>query len=452
MNNPLYIMCLAGSVVYLCYLILRCIFKHRFHPSLRLFMLGFSALFYLLPFPVLFRNILLQIQTKYTAFIQQAVLIPGSKIIYVTETGKKIYPRYSAAIYLLMTIWILVLLFFFIRQLYKYLRFRKNCFRISSAVDESCFLHKEINMRFFPWQRIEFRSIHGNFSPFTLGYIHPVIFLPEHYVPDCPEEIIKHEMFHIRHYDNFWKFFGYLVVAVHWYCPLAFLYFKSLENVLEIYCDYHIVKNFSSKKQADYMELLLQAFEPISNPPNSFMPFSSFYNYKLSVAKERILMIKHCKSKVSLISAFSAIFAVFLSSTTIMAYQPMTEEKLSPEYQSDELPSADSYETFFRTEEMKSPENFQQSREIVEQNQQRDYSLSNTVFISESGTIYPVYSNSASVYSCSHVWEEGIIEKHKKNSDGSCTVTSYHAKRCTKCGQTITGSLINTLSWAICPH
>ena len=51
-------------------------------------------------------------------------------------------------------------------------------------------------------------------------------------------------------------------------------------------------------------------------------------------------MIKHCKSKVSLISVFSAVFAVFLSSTTIMAYQPMTEEKLSPEYQSEELPPA----------------------------------------------------------------------------------------------------------------
>lgn len=63
---------------------------------------------------------------------------------------------------------------------------------------------------------------------------------------------------------------------------------------------------------------------------------------------------------------------------------------------------------------MKSPKNFQQSREIIEQNQQRDYSLSSTIFISESGTIYPVYSNSASVYSCSHVWEEGIIEKHRK--------------------------------------
>ena len=91
MNNPLYIMCLAGSAIYLCYLMLRGIFKHRFPPSLRLFMLGFSALFYLVSFPVLLRDILLQIQTKYTALIQQAVLIHGSKYIYILQKPERKY-------------------------------------------------------------------------------------------------------------------------------------------------------------------------------------------------------------------------------------------------------------------------------------------------------------------------------------------------------------------------
>ena len=52
-NNLLFCMCAMGSIVYICYALLCLIFRYRFKPGQRLFMLLVSAAFYLLPLPLL---------------------------------------------------------------------------------------------------------------------------------------------------------------------------------------------------------------------------------------------------------------------------------------------------------------------------------------------------------------------------------------------------------------
>lgn len=52
---------------------------------------------------------------------------------------------------------------------------------------------------------------------------------------------------------------------------------------------------------------------------------------------------------------------------------------------------------------------------------------------------------------CSHTYVNGTSSKHEKSGE-SCTVYVYNARRCSKCGNEIKGSLEYELKYPKCPH
>ena len=44
------------------------------------------------------------------------------------------------------------------------------------------------------------------------------------------------------------------------------------------------------------------------------------------------------------------------------------------------------------------------------------------------------------------------LKEHKKKSDGSCVTTYYEGQKCTSCGLTWKGDVINTVTMAKCTH
>ncbi len=75
-------------------------------------------------------------------------------------------------------------------------------------------------------------------------------------------------------------------------------------------------------------------------------------------------------------------------------------------------------------------------------------------FIDEYGNIYQVKDDmGASVYgSCNHEYVSGTYTEHKKNANGSCTITQYSAQRCSKCGNTEKGDELAVFKFNACPH
>lgn len=53
---------------------------------------------------------------------------------------------------------------------------------------------------------------------------------------------------------------------------------------------------------------------------------------------------------------------------------------------------------------------------------------------------------------CSHVYKDGKYSVHEKNSRGGCTITSWNAERCTKCGTVKIGDMINIDTYLKCIH
>ena len=94
-------------------------------------------------------------------------------------------------------------------------------------------------------------------SPFVLGIIRPKIYLPFRMDEQCLEYVIAHEMSHIRRKDHWWKPFGFLLLALHWFNPLMWLGYILLCRDIELACDERVIKEMDNENRANYTEALV---------------------------------------------------------------------------------------------------------------------------------------------------------------------------------------------------
>ena len=53
-------------------------------------------------------------------------------------------------------------------------------------------------------------------SPFILGVLKPVIYVPSGYEGETLDYVLLHEKAHLRRHDNLWKPLGYVLLAIYW--------------------------------------------------------------------------------------------------------------------------------------------------------------------------------------------------------------------------------------------
>lgn len=95
-------------------------------------------------------------------------------------------------------------------------------------------------------------------SPFVLGIIRPVVYLPS----DLPESerdyILLHERTHIRRFDHVTRALAWLAAAVHWFNPLVWLAFHLAGRDMEMSCDEAVLRKMGREIRADYSTSLLR--------------------------------------------------------------------------------------------------------------------------------------------------------------------------------------------------
>ena len=94
-------------------------------------------------------------------------------------------------------------------------------------------------------------------SPFVLGIIRPKIFLPFQMDEQALEYVIVHEQAHIRRKDHWWKPFGFVLLAIHWFNPLVWIGYILLCRDIELACDEKVIKELDSNGKADYTQALV---------------------------------------------------------------------------------------------------------------------------------------------------------------------------------------------------
>lgn len=439
MNNLLLFMSITGSIPLVLYYFLRLFFREKISAHGYKLLLVVSMLFYLIPTPLfsndakeIFRRITGEYQFMSTTLSEPAFYSPSKTIIFTQEN--MIHPQYSAILQALLTVWGVVGILFLILHFCSYHRIKRNYIQ-NSTLQET----RTIRFAGIP-KKIPIRtSSRGN--SFSIGVFSPMIFIEEGVTPEERELIYQHEAMHIRNMDCLFRYLSMAAIALHWMNPLAHLLFREIGTQIEYAVDESVMKNLMPDQQKEYGNLILNS---ISQPPHSLADryTASFKGNEYEILKERIIRLKNmknCKKTKRGIAIITAIAALLLNIIPVMAYEPPT-----PIY-------TDNFET---NDEFTKFTSFDTDTEVT-----HNFTESDTSFYDENGEfVAPVFDyqiiteSDITTRACSHTFVSGIIEKHHKNSDGSCDVYYYNAKRCSKCGTTYVYDLVKSTHYVNCPH
>ena len=101
------------------------------------------------------------------------------------------------------------------------------------------------------------READGIRSPFLLGLLRPVIYLPSGLGEAERSHILLHERCHLRHGDHLVKAAFWLAVCIHWFNPLAWLAFVLCGRDMEMRCDEAVLRSLGPDVRSDYAQSLL---------------------------------------------------------------------------------------------------------------------------------------------------------------------------------------------------
>ena len=94
-------------------------------------------------------------------------------------------------------------------------------------------------------------------SPFILGIIRPVIYVPSGMESSTLELVLAHEKAHIRRKDYLWKPLGFALLSVYWFNPLSWVAYALLCRDIESACDERVIRDKSSDYMTAYSQALL---------------------------------------------------------------------------------------------------------------------------------------------------------------------------------------------------
>ena len=146
-------------------------------------------------------------------------------------------------------------------------------------------------------------------SPAVYGIIKPKIILPASYKVRNVELIILHEKTHIRSLDNLWRIIAFVIVAIHWFNPLSWLFLKGFLADLELSCDERVITKIGYDRAKDYASSLLESKQGVT------VFASTFGGAKIHTRIENIVSFKKLTwlSLTVFIALIGAIFYVLLT-------------------------------------------------------------------------------------------------------------------------------------------
>lgn len=146
-------------------------------------------------------------------------------------------------------------------------------------------------------------------SPAVYGIIKPRIILPATYKDRDIELVILHEKTHIGSFDNLWRMIAFVIVAVHWFNPLCWLFLKGFLADLEMACDERVLTKIGADRAKDYASSLLESRQ------GTTVFASAFGGAKIRTRIEGILSFK----KLTWLS-----LTVFIALTGVIFYVLLT--------------------------------------------------------------------------------------------------------------------------------
>lgn len=141
-------------------------------------------------------------------------------------------------------------------------------------------------------------------SPFILGLVRPRIYLPSALEHAQLPYVLAHEQAHLKRRDHWWKFLGYMLLAVYWFHPLVWLAYILFCRDLELACDEKVIKNMDLTGKKAYSSALVSC-----SMPRQMMTVSPLAFGEIGV-KERVKTVLNYKKPAFWIVIAAAIACI----------------------------------------------------------------------------------------------------------------------------------------------
>lgn len=441
--NLLFSMSLAGSMIFLIYLIIRPAAVRYFPAAWRYGFLKVILLIFLLPYQYLKYTYMMILETLFAGWSQSAdatyININPSKAIFFDSEGALHFENQSVIITVL-ALWGLISLVFLLYNLIMYFLFIRYLWQVTTSsvsTTVAALLHTstesaEAKIPVYISQCIQL--------PFTIGLLHPRILLPASLSDQTALQMVAaHEFKHVRNRDNLIKLLSLLTLLLHWYNPLIYLLYWEMCNVSEQVCDHSAIQGRSDQDIEKYQLLLVEMSQ---KKPRISSFLASPFSARFTIMKERITVMNTTtvsSRRTRIVSLCLAILILALSPISVLAYSAPA----NLDYMDEHLCPGKGDLCFNDTppfEPLTNPFT--------------EYGTEYDIFIDTDGNIYILSDTYPQIIinACPHTWTDGNLYSHQKNNTGGCTTYIYTAQTCTRCKSIRNITFDHEITYRKCPH
>lgn len=174
----------------------------------------------------------------------QNALVSGGKTSNVDTASNS--PRVSSWKIAVFGIWLLGFLVTVSIYLKRYLYFRRLIWNASHLKDECCYdILAHWRKAFKVKRSVKLVYSRQCLSPFTMGVLKPVIFLPQSLLEtddiELLNSVISHEVAHIKHYDALWIKFQNLIQSIYFFYPVVWFVNSKIHLARECLRDTQVI-------------------------------------------------------------------------------------------------------------------------------------------------------------------------------------------------------------------
>lgn len=164
---------------------------------------------------------------------------------------------------------------------------------------------------------LQLRQCYRVETPFSVGVLRPMIVLAvERYTQEELRIILLHEMTHYRQKDLVLKLVSYIMLAIHWFNPFAWVLFHQIQKWSEYACDLKVSK-YAGGNLA-YFNVIMQVME--ERPQKSGLTSQlAAGQHELTERAKKLMRISKMKKKSTLSVVLALGIAFVFSSTSVYA-------------------------------------------------------------------------------------------------------------------------------------
>lgn len=443
--KTIFIMSLTGSIMVIAIQLLKPFINKYGLIEWQALLLKLSAVFFMIPMPFMkwfyqgLRHLFIpesSVQSEAFLITRKHAAILFSDTKWVVNNPGKIYIE-------IVVSWLIVAFFILVKYIWQYKKYKtlifiefprvsdKELFAMLSSLQKETGINTKIQLYIDPFRK----------EAFSMGILHPLIVLPANMDKDKLKLILLHELIHIKNKDLLVKGAALLILCIHWFNPLAYLFFRMINESNEICCDKKVSKTLSREECRLYCELIIEMATSKQRQSIFISPLKG--GYKEMKRRLTYLLSENYAPKIlKYLTFFISIFLVVSCSMTAFVYgEPIKVLKIAGQAETleEQFDGFTHSDIAFTQKGVSLP--FEQNEKILFQEQ----------FVDENGNIFE--ADKTVRKSCSHtVTVDGTYQEHELHNDGSCKLKNFNAKRCTECGTLFMGNFISEAYYPKCIH